>query len=140
MIGAISLSTNITVSCSGSAIPQKPRKPQTPSTLKCLAKSGKLEEAIRLIEASPSKLTATQSDMEAYSLLLHTCISQKSLEHGQRLYLQFLLSKHSLLVNNPTLKSKLITLYSVCGRVDEAQSVFVDGLEHAPESVWALVL
>ncbi|XP_004288384.1 PREDICTED: pentatricopeptide repeat-containing protein At3g14330 [Fragaria vesca subsp. vesca] len=136
MIGAISLSTNITVTCSGSAIPQKPSKPQTPSTLKCLAKSGKLEEAIRLIEASPSKLTATQSDMEAYSLLLHTCISQKSLEHGQRLYLQFLLSKHSLLVNNPTLKSKLITLYSVCGRVDEAQSVFVDGLEHAPESVW----
>lgn len=137
MIGAISLSTNITVTSSGLGIPQKPSKP-IGSTLKWLAKSCKLEEALRLIETSPSKLTATESDIEAYSLLLHTCISQKSLEHGQRLYLQFLLTedkvKHNL-VNNPTLKSKLITLYSVCGRVEEARSVFVDGLEE-DESVW----
>ncbi|KAK9950998.1 hypothetical protein M0R45_006460 [Rubus argutus] len=137
MIGAISLSTNITVTSSGLGIPQKPSKPIS-STLKWLAKSCKLEEALRLIETSPSKLTATESDIEAYSLLLHTCISQKSLEHGQRLYLQFLLTedkvKHNL-VNNPTLKSKLITLYSVCGRVEEARSVFVDGLEE-DESVW----
>ncbi|XP_062005995.1 pentatricopeptide repeat-containing protein At3g14330-like [Rosa rugosa] len=139
MIGAISVSTSITVTCSVSDISQKPSKPLTPSTLKWLAKSGKLEEDICLIEASPSKLTATESDIEAYSLLFHTCISQKSLEHGQRLYLQFLLSKDKVnhnLVNNPTLKTKLITLYSVCGRVDDAHSVFVDG-EHAPEeSVW----
>lgn len=137
MIGAISLSTNITVTCAGLGIPQKPIKPIS-STLKWLAKSCKLEEALRLIEISPSKLTATETDIEAYSLLLHTCISQKSLEHGQRLYLQFLLTKDKVkhnLVNNPTLKSKLITLYSVCGRVEEARSVFVDGLEE-DESVW----
>lgn len=137
MIGAISLATNITVTCSGLGIPQKPSKPIC-STLKWLAKSCKLEEALRLIETSPSKLTATESDIEAYSLLLHTCISQKSLEHGQRLYLQFLLTKDKVkhnLVNNPTLKSKLITLYSVCGKVEEARSFFVDGNEE-DESVW----
>ncbi|CAN6570058.1 unnamed protein product [Malus baccata var. baccata] len=148
MIAAISLSTNkpaastnITVPSSIPNGPQKPSKP-LPSTLKWLAKSGKLDEALRLIESSPSKLTATQSDIEAYSLLLHTCISRRSLEHGQRLYLQLLLSddrgENGILLRNPTLKSKLITLYSVCGRVDDARSVFYDGVEdgHMPESVW----
>ncbi|KAI5339578.1 PREDICTED: pentatricopeptide [Prunus dulcis] len=147
MIAAISLSTNtpagstnITVT-SGPSGTQTHSKPLT-STLKWLAKSGKLDEALRLIESSPSRLTFTEPDVEAYSLLLHTCISRKSLEHGRRLYLQLLLSKdrgnnHSLL-HNPTLKSKLITLYSVCGRMDEARSVFEDGLEdeQVPESVW----
>ncbi|CAL8137597.1 unnamed protein product [Prunus armeniaca] len=147
MIAAISLSTNIPAGStnitvtSGPNGTQKHSKPLT-STLKWLAKSGKLDEALRLIESSPSRLTFTELDVEAYSLLLHTCISRKSLEHGRRLYLQLLLSKdrgnnHSLL-HNPTLKSKLITLYSVCGRMDEARSVFEDGLEdeQVPESVW----
>ncbi|KAL6286827.1 hypothetical protein ACE6H2_011217 [Prunus campanulata] len=147
MIAAISLSTNIPAGStnitvtSGPNGTQKHSKPLT-STLKWLAKSGKLDEALRLIESSPSRLTFTELDVEAYSLLLHTCISRKSLEHGQRLYLQLLLSKdrgnnHSLR-HNPTLKSKLITLYSVCGRMDEARSVFEDGLEdeQVPVSVW----
>ncbi|BFG25517.1 hypothetical protein CerSpe_117920 [Prunus speciosa] len=147
MIAAISLSTNIPAGStnitvtSGPNGTQKHSKPLT-STLKWLAKSGKLDEALRLIESSPSRLTFTELDVEAYSLLLHTCISRKSLEHGQRLYLQLLLPKdrgnnHSLR-HNPTLKSKLITLYSVCGRMDEARSVFEDGLEdeQVPVSVW----
>ncbi|CAL9013044.1 unnamed protein product [Prunus brigantina] len=147
MIAAISLSTNIPAGSTNITVTSGPNgtkkhsKPLT-STLKWLAKSGKLDEALRLIESSPSRLTFTELDVEAYSLLLHTCISRKSLEHGRRLYLQLLLSKdrgnnHSLL-HNPTLKSKLITLYSVCGRMDEARSVFEDGLEdeQVPESVW----
>ncbi|GMN42338.1 hypothetical protein TIFTF001_011546 [Ficus carica] len=153
MIPAISLSnttvpTNLTVT-SGPNNPKTHRRttsthPTPPnSTLKSLAKSGKLEDALRLIESWPSKFpAASEPDAEAYSLLLHACISRRSLEHGQRLYLQLLLSrdrsKHNLL-NNPTLKSKLITLYSVCGRLDEACSVFLDGLEdgkEVPESVW----
>ncbi|PQP94294.1 pentatricopeptide repeat-containing protein [Prunus yedoensis var. nudiflora] len=147
MIAAISLSTNIPAAStnitvtSGPNGTQKHSKPLT-STLKWLAKSGKLDEALHLIESSPSRLTFTELDVEAYSLLLHTCISRKSLEHGQRLYLQLLLPKdrgnnHSLR-HNPTLKSKLITLYSVCGRMDEARSVFEDGLEdeQVPVSVW----
>ena len=111
------------------------------STLKSLSKSGKLDEALRLIESSPSKSSAIEPDAEACALFLHSCISRKALEHGQRLYLQLLLyrarSNHDLL-SNPRLKSKLITLFSVCGGVDEARRVFQDGGEDVdlPESVW----
>ncbi|XP_024018042.1 pentatricopeptide repeat-containing protein At3g14330-like, partial [Morus notabilis] len=152
MIPAISLSnitvpTNLTVT-SGPNISKTHTTTTYPtptpnSTLKSLAKSGKLEDALRLIESWPSKFPAApEPDAGAYSLLLHACISRRSLEHGQRLYLQLLLArdrgKHNL-VKNPTLKSKLITLYSVCGRLDEACGVFLDGLEdgeEVPESVW----
>lgn len=42
------------------------------------------------------------------------------------------------LLDDPTLKCKLITLFSACGRVDDARGVFEDGLErqHVPEQVW----
>ncbi|XP_075659976.1 pentatricopeptide repeat-containing protein At3g14330-like [Castanea sativa] len=42
------------------------------------------------------------------------------------------------LLKNPTIKTKFITLFSVCGLMDEALGVFEDGLEHelVPESVW----
>lgn len=42
------------------------------------------------------------------------------------------------LLDDPTLRSKLITLFSACGRVDDARGVFEDGLErqHVPEQVW----
>ena len=97
-----------------------------------------MDEALRLIESLPSK---SEPDLETYSLLVHACISRKSLEHGQRLYLQLLLSRNTANhdpLTNPTLKSKFITLYSVCGRIDEARRVFEDGLEakYVPESVW----
>ncbi|KAA8547677.1 hypothetical protein F0562_004106 [Nyssa sinensis] len=143
VLPAINVSSNITVSTNITATssPQIHKQKPLNSTLKSLSKSGKLDKAIRLIESLPSKLATIEPDLEAYSALLHACISRKSLEHGQRLYLQLLLSRdrgdHNLLTN-PTLKSKLITLYSVCGRVDEACRIFEDGLEaeHAPESVW----
>ncbi|XP_028070373.1 pentatricopeptide repeat-containing protein At3g14330 [Camellia sinensis] len=150
MSPAISLSTTIIVSTTitATSVPkihkQNPTLTPTPlnSTLKSLSKSGKLDEALRLIESLPSKSPSTELDFEAYATLLHACISRKSLEHGQRLYLQLLLSRDrggSLnLLNNPTLKTKLITLYSVCGRLDDARRVFEDGLEaqQLPESVW----
>ncbi|KAF5746637.1 pentatricopeptide repeat-containing protein [Tripterygium wilfordii] len=140
MIPAISLSgvvTNITaISVSIAPKPQKPLK----QTLKSLANSGKLDEAIRLIEDSPSKFV----DTEAYSTLLHACISQKSLKHGQRLYLQLRhrrdrdKNRHNNLLSDSTLQSKFITLFAVCGRVHEARCIFDDGLEYGdvPESVW----
>jgi pentatricopeptide repeat protein len=144
MIPAISLSTNTTITTNITVTSAPKTLKHTRllnSTLKYLTKSGKLDEALRLIESSPSKSSAAEPDLEAYSLLLHACISRKSLEHGQRLYLHLLLSRdkrnHNL-IKNPTLKSKFITLYSVCGLIDEACRVFEDGLEdeHVPESVW----
>ena len=144
MVPAISLSTNLTVSTNitATSAPTTLHKHRLHnSTLKSLSKSGKLDEALRLIESWPSKSPATAPDVEACALFLHSCISRKALEHGQRLYLQLLLYRdrcnHNLL-NNPTLKGKLITLFSVCGRVDEARRVFEDGGEDVdlPESVW----
>ncbi|XP_021674228.2 pentatricopeptide repeat-containing protein At3g14330 isoform X2 [Hevea brasiliensis] len=114
----------------------KPQKPLLNQTLKSLSKSGKLDEAIRRIESSSSKFT----DPETYAFLLHACISYKSLDYGQRIYLQLLSESqegHNL-IQNPTLKSKLITLFSICGRLEVARHIFEDGLENhgAPESVW----
>ncbi|OAY31972.1 pentatricopeptide repeat-containing protein At3g14330 [Manihot esculenta] len=114
----------------------KPQKPLLNQTLKSLSRSGKLDEAIRRIESSSSKCT----EPETYALLLHACISHKSLEYGQRIYLQLLSESqegHNL-IQNPTLKSKLITLFSICGRLEEARHIFEDGLENngAPESIW----
>ncbi|XAR73589.1 hypothetical protein NMG60_11007604 [Bertholletia excelsa] len=140
-IPAISISSSISVSTSITATSDPKFHKQKPlsSTLKALSKSGKLDEALRLIESLPSKSATTQQDLDAYASLLHACISRKSLEHGQRLYLQLLLSgdTHNLL-KDPTMKSKFITLYSLCGRLDEARRVFEDRLEaeHLPESVW----
>ncbi|GAB4850090.1 hypothetical protein Ancab_029389 [Ancistrocladus abbreviatus] len=115
------------------------------STLRSLSKSGKLEEALRLVESSPSLPTPNKTTIEAYTSLLHACISQKSLQHGQRLYLHFLLCKGSSNRNNlldvPTLKAKLITLFSVCGRVDEARQVFYDaGTASQPVIVLAMAI
>ncbi|KAK9290926.1 hypothetical protein L1049_009105 [Liquidambar formosana] len=146
MIPAISLSTYRTVKpnptvTSCSHLPKPKPLTSSTATFKSLSKSGKLDEALRLIESSPSKSSTTENDLEAYSLFLHACISRKSLEHGQRLYLKLLLSRdrgNQNLLDKPTLKSKLITLYSVCGRVDEARRIFDDGFEtgRVPESVW----
>ncbi|XP_042480513.1 pentatricopeptide repeat-containing protein At3g14330 [Macadamia integrifolia] len=144
MIPALSLPTTITVVSGPPTHKHKP--PSLVSTnpisnLRSLLNSGKLDEALRLIENPPSNSCDTQPNLEIYSLLLHSCIARKSLEHGQRLHLQLLLSRDGArqdFLNNPTLKSKLITLYSVCGRIDEARRIFEDGLEaeHVPESVW----
>nr|XP_023883831.1 pentatricopeptide repeat-containing protein At3g14330-like isoform X3 [Quercus suber] len=144
MIPAISLSTNVTVTTNIMATSTpKSHKHKRPlnSTLKFLTKAGKLDEALRVIESSPSKSVASEPDLEAYSLFLHSCISRKSLEHGQRLYLHLLLSRDKGnydLLKNPTIKTKFITLFSVCGLIDEALGVFEDGFDHelVPESVW----
>ncbi|KAJ4840886.1 hypothetical protein Tsubulata_010382 [Turnera subulata] len=116
---------------------QKPYKSSLKQTLKSLSKSGKLHDAVRLIESSPSSF----SDPETYVLLLHSCITKRALHHGERLYNHLLqLSKNGddNLLQDPTLKSKLITLFAVCGRLEVARRVFEDGLENGrvPESVW----
>ncbi|XP_015966409.1 pentatricopeptide repeat-containing protein At3g14330 [Arachis duranensis] len=147
MFPAISLSTNITVktNITVSATPtprttttQKLHKTTPPlgSTLKSLCKLGKLEEALSVIESSKRK--PNDEDIEVFSLFLHACISTKSLEHAQKLRSHILRSKPSLL-QNPTLKSKLITLFSVCGQLDEARRVFNDqtsGEATPSEPVW----
>ncbi|XP_027358547.1 pentatricopeptide repeat-containing protein At3g14330 [Abrus precatorius] len=140
MLPAISLPTNITVKTNITATathrtPNTHKQRTTPfnSTLKSLCKWGKLEEALRLIESWKPTLI----EEEHVSLLLHACISRRSLEHGQKLHWHLLHSQNAVL-ENPKLKSKLITLYSVCGRVDEAHSVFQEGIsdENPPEPVW----
>lgn len=133
---AICLSTNITATSTPFISPHK-APPQTSANLvKSLSKSGKLDEALHLIESNPTCLS--DPNIDAYSSFLHSCISKKSLHHGQRLYLQLLLSKnttHQNLLQNPIIKSKFITLYTVCGEIDEARRVFDDG-KSSDEAVW----
>ncbi|KAK4369748.1 hypothetical protein RND71_009223 [Anisodus tanguticus] len=139
-IPAISLPTNITVTTTITATSnfknlnrKTPIKPFN-STLKSLTKSGKLDEALLLLESNKS----LQPDIESYSSLLHTCISNKSLEHGHRIYLHLLLNSNKSFIKNPLILSKLITLFSVCDQLDEARRVFDHGVgnEDRPESVW----
>ncbi|KAF7829919.1 pentatricopeptide repeat-containing protein [Senna tora] len=147
MLPAISLPTTITAKTNITlTITPQSRKHTTHSnfnsTLKSLSKSRNLDDALRLIESSPSKSAAYEpDDIEALSFLLHACISTKSFSHGHKLYLHFLRSRDRFsqdLLHNPILKSKFITLFSVCGRVDEARRIFNDARkdEKISESVW----
>ncbi|KAG5059013.1 hypothetical protein JHK87_000042 [Glycine soja] len=135
MLPAISLPTNITVktNITATSTPRTTNTHKLKTTLKSLCKWGNLDEALRLIESS--KPTPIEEE-ESISLLLHACISRRSLEHGRKLHLHLLRSQNRVL-ENPTLKAKLITLYSVCGRVNEARRVFRTGDENIPEEpVW----
>ncbi|XP_010419150.1 PREDICTED: pentatricopeptide repeat-containing protein At3g14330-like [Camelina sativa] len=105
-----------------------------------LSKSTKLDEAVTLIEnsssssSSPSNLSSTP---EAYTDLLHACISAKSLHHG--LKISSLILNNPNLRHNPKLLSKLITLFSVCRRLDLARKMFDDVTDSTllTEKVWA---
>jgi len=142
MLLPISLPTTITVKTKRRAT-STPRATNTHkhrtttfnSTLKSLCKWGNLDEALRLIQSSKPAPIEKEEQEEGLSLFLHACISRRSLEHGRKLHLHLLRSQ-SRVLENPTLKSKLITLYSVCGRVDEARLVFQIGHESPPEPVW----
>ncbi|XP_010062302.2 pentatricopeptide repeat-containing protein At3g14330 [Eucalyptus grandis] len=130
----ITLPTTITATSNPRTV--KPGKPFN-LTLRSLCRSGRLEEAVRLIESAPSKFV----DPQSYSLVLHSCISCKSLELGQRLYLQLLLRRdrgNDNLLDDQTVRAKLVTLYSVCGQVDQARQIFEDGLDNGlvSESMW----
>lgn len=131
-VPAIALTTNLTI-ITATSIPKKLHqenyKPFN-TTLKSLSKLGKLDEALQLIDSEKPK----RLEIESCSSYLHACISAKSLRHGLRLYHQ--LSDN--LLKNPILKSKFITLFSVCGQLDEARKIFEQGLGigDLPESVW----
>ncbi|PKI60187.1 hypothetical protein CRG98_019375 [Punica granatum] len=120
----------LTISATASSDPLKTRR-ALGSALRSLSKQGRLDEALRLIESSPS------ANAEACSAFLHSCISSRSLDHGHRLLSHLLLMRHDL-AYDPTLRAKLVTLCSVCGRVDEARRVFEDSLGNGcgKESLW----
>ncbi|KAK4490864.1 hypothetical protein RD792_001579 [Penstemon davidsonii] len=111
------------------------------STLKSLSKSGKLDEALTLL--LQPHLSKTHN-LDSYATFLHTCISRKSIHHGRTLYLHLLESKDAEnLLKNPILKSKFITLFSACGRLDEANRAFRHGIEdmgYVPESVFVAMV
>ncbi|KAK9106508.1 hypothetical protein Syun_022519 [Stephania yunnanensis] len=117
---------------------------QSSANLRSLLKFSKLDEAVRMMELPDSGYGSIEADLESYSLVLHACISQRSLEHGQRVHMGLLecRSHGSKLLDDPNLKTKLITLYSVCGQLDEARRVFEEGIEVglASKSMWLAML
>nr|VDD52582.1 unnamed protein product [Brassica oleracea] len=94
-----------------------------------LSKSANLDEAVVTL--------SSLSSPEPYTDALHACISAKSLHHGQKI--------HSLILSNPKLRrdpkllTKLITLFSVCRRLDLARKLFHDAKDSTflTEEVWA---
>ncbi|KAJ6420870.1 hypothetical protein OIU84_028280 [Salix udensis] len=83
--------------------------------------------AIRLIESSQSKFV----DPETYRSALTFLYFRKSLHHGQRVYKRLLKQEDGeKLLENHNLKSKLITLFSVCGELDEARIIFENAVEN----------
>ncbi|XP_011082278.1 pentatricopeptide repeat-containing protein At3g14330 [Sesamum indicum] len=141
-VSCLSLSiTNLTVTPPTKSLKQLRTQKSLNSTLKSLSKSGKLDEALHLLlESHQSRTPFGQPNLESYTTLLHACISRKSLSHGRRLYLHLLQSEDDTdLLKNPTLSSKFITLFSVCGQLDEARRVFrygVEEMDRVPESVY----
>ncbi|CAA7024682.1 unnamed protein product [Microthlaspi erraticum] len=103
-----------------------------------LSKSSKLDEAVvTLIENSSSPSPSDLTTPEAYTDVLHACISARSLHHGQKIS-SLVLSSPSLR-HDPKLLSKLITLFSVCRRLDLARKIFDDVTDPTflTEEVWA---
>ncbi|KAM3283402.1 hypothetical protein P3S67_027047 [Capsicum chacoense] len=137
----ISLPTNLTVIATTKPnsnlkiLNKNPPKNPFNSSLKSVTKSGKLDEALQLLE-SPQK--SSKTDLESYTTLLHSCILNKSIEHGHRFYLHLLLNSNNRYVNDNVILSKLITLFSVCDQLDEARRVFEHGVgsRDRPKSVW----
>ncbi|KAJ0244758.1 Pentatricopeptide repeat-containing protein [Hirschfeldia incana] len=105
--------------------------PTTHTTTVLSSKSTNLDEAVVTL--------SSLSNPEPYTDALHACISVKSLHHGQKI--------HSLILNNPKLRhdpkllTKLITLFSVCRRLDLARKLFDDVVKEdstfLTEEVWA---
>ncbi|KAK1316831.1 Pentatricopeptide repeat-containing protein [Acorus calamus] len=115
--------------------PPSPKKPLKPKPLlhHSLSKSSHLDEALSLLlKSHPSILPTTPTtNLEAYSHLLHSFITHKSLRHAELLHRHLLHSTPSLL-RHPLIKSKLITLYPVCARIESARLVFDEDDDDEP--------
>ncbi|KAF1859732.1 hypothetical protein Lal_00010316 [Lupinus albus] len=134
MFPSIYLSTNITVISTLRTTKTHNHNTTTPPlsntiNLNSLCKSGKLDEALHLIQSN------SEQDINGFSLFLNACISTKSIHHAQKLCSHLRKTQKDSILENPNLKSKLITLYSVCGKVDEARRVF-ETSDKRPESVY----
>ncbi|CAH2053722.1 unnamed protein product [Thlaspi arvense] len=102
-----------------------------------LSKAGKLDEAVVTLIEKSSSSPSNLSSPEAYTDVLHACISARSLHHGQKICA--LVLNDPSLRHDPKLLSKLITLFSVCRRLDLARKIFDDVTDSAflTEEVWA---
>ncbi|CAH8348523.1 unnamed protein product [Eruca vesicaria subsp. sativa] len=94
-----------------------------------LSKSTNLDETVTTL--------SNLSNPERFTDALHLCISSKSLHHGQKIHT--LILKNPKLRHDPKLLSKLITLFSVCRRLDLARKLFNDVKDSTflTEKLWA---
>lgn len=87
--------------------------------LRTLCRQGNLKEAFRIFDNMAKE--STQTSVDIYSELLQGCAKSKSLEIGKQVHARMI---DNGLQENMVLKNLLITMYSKCGRVEDARKVF----------------
>lgn len=89
-------------------------------TINTLCSDGQLNEALHILHALQSQHIPLH--FTAYSSLLNACIQHKALREGKRLHAHIL--RFTQLNQNGCLQIKLLTMYSMCGSIEEARQVF----------------
>ena len=84
-----------------------------------LCRQGNLKEAFKIFDNMDKE--STQTSVDIYGDLLQGCAKSKSLEIGKRVHARMI---DNGLQENMVLKNLLITMYSKCGRVEDARKVF----------------
>eukprot|EP01018_Ginkgo_biloba_P030280 Gb_21441 [translate_table: standard] len=82
-----------------------------------LCKEGRLNEAIDILYA----MKGIPSDPEIYGSLLQACTDMKALAPGKQVHAHLLINGHE---QNLFLGTKLVSLYAMCGTMDDAHLVF----------------
>ncbi|KAG9456761.1 hypothetical protein H6P81_001269 [Aristolochia fimbriata] len=129
----LSLPTNITVF----AAPTTKTSQRTSFNLKTLYTPRDVTEALSYVE-SPASDSKGDFHLRAYSLLLHVAITTRSLQLGKSIHGHLLVRTH--LLREQTLVSKLITLYSACGQIEDAGRLFHESSFEDAQSLWEAML
>ncbi|CAM6042465.1 unnamed protein product, partial [Sphagnum compactum] len=115
-------------------VKQKPNKLQKNTPLFLLCRSGRLKEAVEILDQMENQWIQAYS--EQYVCLLQACGRTKSLEYGKRVHAH--ISKRKL-DRDLILGNNLISMYVKCGSISRARQVFNTMLERDVVSWTAMI-